>query len=314
MSTTADLPSSSSIREVPVGHGMLTVRPVEDADVDRLTDLYAGLGTTDRYLRFFCGFRPDRAFVLHEAHATDTGGFELVAELRAHDGPAEIVAAAGWAPLPDGDGELAITVAKSWRGWLGPFLLDALLEAAAQHGLANLQADVLVQNRSMLALVRRRGFVTRGHPDLGVVRVVLGAAERLPTWPTRDGRPRVLVEVPGGHWHAEEQLEEAGLQAMTCPGPGGVGGSGCPAVVTGSRCSLAAAADVIVVCHPPNDEDWTTLREAHQRVHSQVPVCVEPGRQPAPPVTGERTIPSGEDHAVAGFVRLVVAHGAEMPE
>lgn len=313
MGTAEGSSEAFSTREVPIGRGTLTVRPAEDGDSDGLAELYAGLSTTDRYLRFFCGFRPDAEFLAREAGAADLGGFELVAEHRAHDGVTEIVAAAGWSALPDGDGELAITVARPWRGWLGAFLLDALLEAAAAHGLANLQADVLVQNRSMLALVRRRGFATMGHPDVGVVRVVMGAAERLPTWPTRDERPRVLVEVPGGHWHAEAQAEEAGLRVMTCAGPGGVGGSGCPAVA-GSPCPLAAAADVIVVSHPPDDEAWTTLREAHQRLHREVPVHVEPGRRPAPPAAGERTIPSGDDEGVATFVRLVAAHGAEMPQ
>ena len=42
-----------------------------------------------------------------------------------------LVAEAGYALLPDGNGEFALTVAAGWRGWLGPYLLDAIVTAAA---------------------------------------------------------------------------------------------------------------------------------------------------------------------------------------
>lgn len=48
-----------------------------------------------------------------------------------------IVGEAEYILLPGGDGELAITVAPDWRGWLGPYLLDTLLEVAASRGVAN---------------------------------------------------------------------------------------------------------------------------------------------------------------------------------
>lgn len=37
------------------------------------------------------------------------------------------VAETFYEPLSNGDGELEITVATDWRGWLGPFLFVALL-------------------------------------------------------------------------------------------------------------------------------------------------------------------------------------------
>ena len=55
--------------------------------------------------------------------AEDEGGYRLVAVVA---GPQDrIVAEAGYALLPDGNGDFALTVAAGWRGWLGPYLPDA---------------------------------------------------------------------------------------------------------------------------------------------------------------------------------------------
>ena len=241
-------------------------------DADGLLHLYDQLSADDRHRRFFSGFRPDRAFVDREARVVEHGGFGLVAELSPGTDDARIVGAAGYVPLPDGDGELAITIARGWRGWLGPFLLDVVLGAAASSGIRNLQADVLFLNRQMLAMARSRGFVTMAHPDTSVVRIAIGT-RGMPRWPESDVRPRVLVEVPGGHWVAEDAAREAGLQVLACSGPGGAsagGRWGCP-VQRGLPCPLATDADVVVVCHPADDPAWTAVRSAHEHLHA-VPV------------------------------------------
>jgi len=82
--------------------------------------------------------------------------------------------------LPDGNGEFALTVAVGWRGWLGPYLLDALVAAAAARGVPNLEADILVSNVRMLALVSKRGYVTLSH-DASQLRVAIDAARPRPS-------------------------------------------------------------------------------------------------------------------------------------
>jgi GNAT superfamily N-acetyltransferase len=77
--------------------------------------------------------------------AEDEGGYRLVAAV---SGPEDaLVAEAGYAILPDGDGEFAFTVAPGWRGWrLGRYLLDAIVAAAAGRGVPNLhqsRGDIL---------------------------------------------------------------------------------------------------------------------------------------------------------------------------
>jgi len=283
-------PNDLGRRRVPLpGGGVLTVRPVAPTDVDGLVALYDGLSDDDRYRRFFSGFRPPRSFFERLVNVGERGGHGLVA-IAGPDGEvasgARIVGEASYELLPNGDGELAIAVAADHRGWLGPYLLDALVEAAAARGVRNLEADVLVTNGRMLTLLRTRGYATMGSNDWTTLRLVIGTAGRTPVWPTGHGatghadRPRVLVEVPGGRWHAGTEADVAGLQVIACSGPRG-SRPRCP-VLAGRPCPLAAAADAIVVSNAPDDDRWRALLEAHTDLHPGVPVCVErrAGRRP----------------------------------
>ncbi len=254
---------------------MLVVRPVEPGDVDGLVALYETLSDEDRHLRFFSFFIPPRDFFEHLAAVADRGGFGVVAI----EGD-RIVGEANYELLPDGDGELGMVVASGSRGWLGPFLLDALVEAAARRGVPNLEADVLVANGQMLSLLRARGYATLTSDDWVSVRLIVGTSGPTPVWPDAgpggpDGqRPRVLVEAPGGRWHGNQDAEAAGLAVITCSGPRGPR-TKCPAL-SGRPCPLAAAADAVVVANTPDgDERWQALVAAHTDLHPGVPVCVE---------------------------------------
>jgi acetate---CoA ligase (ADP-forming) len=153
----------------------LTVRTVSEADVEGLDALFEGLSDEDRYYRFFNLYHPDRKFLEKMTRAEDEGGHRLVAVV---SGPKDsLVAEAGYVTLPDGDGEFALTVAPAWRGWLGPYLLDALVATAAARGVPNLQADILFDNVRMLALVSHRGYITLDHADFSEVRVAIDAAQ-----------------------------------------------------------------------------------------------------------------------------------------
>lgn len=175
------------------GGRRLAIRPATEADVDGLCRLYDRLSPDDRYRRFFSSYRPSRDFVRRMVTATERGGIALVATVATPTGVEEVVAEAGCSLLDDGDGELAITVDRRWRGWLGPVLLDALLTAAAGRGIPNLEADVLVTNPPMLALARSRGAVTMSRPDWTVVRLLIGTRGRTPTRPPGGSQGRVTV-------------------------------------------------------------------------------------------------------------------------
>ncbi len=170
-------PSRGATRTVNLPDGrMMSVRPMRRDDAVGLGRLYEALSLDDRYLRFFSAYQPSRDVLDHMATVGDKHGCGLVAVLTDAAGQEEIVGEASFTPLPDGNGELGITVASAWRGWLGPYLLDTLVEAAAERGVPNLEADIMFENTKMLALMRARGCVTLAHPDPSILRVAIGAA------------------------------------------------------------------------------------------------------------------------------------------
>ncbi len=287
------------------GDREVLIRPMRPSDAPGIALLYASLEDDDLYLRFFTAHAPPERFVAQLAGVGERGGFGLVAELHEPGRPGRIVAEAAYELLPDGDGELGITVAPPQRGWLGPYLLDRLVRHAGERGVANLHADVLVANRRMVGMLRARGCVVVDHDERpAMVRVAIGASRRTPTWPARHERSRLLVEVPGGRWHAEDAARAAGFDVLACPGPSR-GWSTCPAL-RGEPCPLAAGADVIVDAQ--RGDLGADLQGAHERLHPTVPLCVElppaaPGGTPGgtgPPGTAGGAAPGPPGTRPAG--------------
>jgi RimJ/RimL family protein N-acetyltransferase len=170
----------------------LTIRPTEASDADALGRLYATLDSTDLYHRFFSVFHPDRRFLERWATIGERGGLGLIAEVSGATGDPEVVAEAGYVPIPHGNGELGICVASTWRGWMGPYVLDALLCAAAERQVGSIEADILWENHPMLALARARGYtkVPSDDPAELRVRIPTGPRSSPPTPPV----PRVRVQ------------------------------------------------------------------------------------------------------------------------
>jgi hypothetical protein len=122
----------------------LWIRPMTPADADGLIALYDDLDEQDVYRRFFSGRAPPKSFVEKMTHVAERGGFGLIADIKEAGGTSRIVGEATYDLLANGNAELGITVAEKARGWLGPYLLDALVAAAGARGIPNLEADVLV--------------------------------------------------------------------------------------------------------------------------------------------------------------------------
>lgn len=244
------------------------------SDLRALEALYEGLDDEARHRRFFSIYHPPDSFFEKLVTIRDRGGLGLVAVVRDEHGEERLVGEAGYEPLEDGDGELGIAVDRGWRGWLGPYLLDALLEAAAEEGVPNLEADVLCSNLSMLTLLRCRGYALMPRDDWTVVRLVVKAGDRgTPSWPGDHDEPHLLVEGGGGSWRGVVVAEEAGVEVLGCPGPDAAR-SDCP-VLRGEPCPLVEEADAILLHHPADSERWNALRAAHARLHPEVPVLVD---------------------------------------
>jgi hypothetical protein len=163
------------------------VRAATLDDSTALMDLYASLSEADLWHRFFGVLHPGRSFVERWIGISDRGGLLLVAALSTvdpePDRPLGIVGDCGYALLPTGDGELGLCVDPAWRGWLAPYLLDCLLREAADRGVPTIAADILWENRPMLALARRRGATHLPSDDPAVVRVVMPTGPRDSTSP-----------------------------------------------------------------------------------------------------------------------------------
>ena len=69
----------------------------------------------------------------------ERGGAQFVAVLQAPAFGDRLVGEAGYNVLADGDGEVTITIARGWRDFLGPYLVNAVAQAGAASGVPNLQ-------------------------------------------------------------------------------------------------------------------------------------------------------------------------------
>jgi RimJ/RimL family protein N-acetyltransferase len=153
------------------------MRPTDEAELlqafDRMSD-------DARYMRFMRSVREPNVERLRKVLASfPESGIGIVATVPAADG-IDIV---GSAILVVGGGttcEFATTVASGFGGiGLARTLMTALIEAARQRGLKEMEGFVLAENQSMLGLARRLGFTISVDPDdraLRICRLLLRAA------------------------------------------------------------------------------------------------------------------------------------------
>lgn len=278
--TTDDDPQAVSSDPIRVAHlpngDQLVVRAAVADDADELLRLFDRLSPEDRQRRFFSMFRPDRAFVERMIALPDRDGLLLVAEIVPADPGEEqhIVGESGYSRRDDGDAELDITVDRTARGWVAPYLLDSLTEQAATHGIPNLRAEILLGNRPMLALVRARGCATVDTDDRSVVETTMATDGHVPSWPARSERRRVLVEIPGARWRVSPALEAHGMDVIACGGPSArCAGHGCP-MLAGDSCPLVEGADVVVFSLRHTDPQARALLDAHRRAGTH-PLVIE---------------------------------------
>jgi len=290
--TAADPPatSRSPIVVLPLPSGeTLTIREPSPHDADAVGRLYEHLSEDDRHKRFFSSFDVAGSELERWVRPEEHDGFRLLAV--ADDG--EVVGDAAFFRLGEGgaDAELEITVAAGHRGWLGPYLLEVLVEQARRRGVHNLRAIVLSQNRQMLGLLRSRGFVGLVQDDPAVIVVEISTTDDVPTWSSSD-RPRLLVEGASAEWHAAAAAQDAGFEVLVCPMAGTVLRRHCP-LQHGRPCRLAAGADVIVAALAPGAASGEDLMASHQRLPSR-PLLVT-GRGAG--VEGALEVPLGADPA-----------------
>lgn len=183
------MPDASELVRLRDG-SRVAVRPVRARDEPALRSFLAGLCGQARYLRFFSG-GADVASAARLAAATGADRYGLLA----HDETGSLVGHALYIQLDDKRAEVAVEVADHLhdRG-LGTILIERLASVAEQHGITRFIAEVLPQNRQMLA-VFRDGF------DAHVALRDGSDAVEFPTSAWRTTRERF----PSTHPHHEQQ-------------------------------------------------------------------------------------------------------------
>jgi GNAT superfamily N-acetyltransferase len=148
-------------------------RPIRPDDEPRLVELFGRLSPRSVYQRFLAQ-RPSLPSAWYHAFANVDyeRRFALVAE---HETPGgvELVGVARYEPtgVPD-TAEIAMVVDDAWQGrGLGRALLERLLDEAAARGIRRFRADVLGDNRRMLALLAHATQIERQVPKDGVIEI-----------------------------------------------------------------------------------------------------------------------------------------------
>jgi acetate---CoA ligase (ADP-forming) len=165
--------------------GTLRLRAPESSDAESLIAFFAGLSTESMHRRFHGGRRVDHALVEHVLVASADRG-ALVGLAATAEGE-RVVAVAEYASLRDPSvAEVAFAVADDLQGrGIGPRLLERLAVVAASAGVEEFVAEVLPENRAMLAVFTDAGFDVSREVGGGEVEV------HFPIAPTADFRARV---------------------------------------------------------------------------------------------------------------------------
>jgi RimJ/RimL family protein N-acetyltransferase len=139
---------------------VVRVRPVRAGDGPDLARAYANLGDQSRYRRFFTAMPELPEATLKGAAEVDHEKHEALVALPL--GSPEIVGECRFVRRADqpGTADLGVTVVDAWQGrGLGSTLLARLRERAQEVGIEYFAAEVLAENRAMLALLPSLGQV-----------------------------------------------------------------------------------------------------------------------------------------------------------
>ena len=181
--TAASQPQLVTLR----GGDVVRIRQVRPGDAPALARAYANLGEQSRYRRFFTVMPELPEATLKAAVEVDHVDHEALVAVPLLS--AEIVGECRFIRLPDqpDTAEVGVTVVDAWQGrGLGPALLACLSEYALAAGIEYFAAEILAENRTVLALLPGLGQVeTESRGPVVAARVELGE-------PSRQAHPDLL--------------------------------------------------------------------------------------------------------------------------
>ncbi len=169
----------ASRRELELKDGTrVHVRPIQPEDEPLLHEAFSRMSERSVYFRFFSPLKQLPEKVAHRLARVDYDQrFALVAVTHRPDGREHILGVARYDRAPGTDtAEVAVAVVDDMqRLGIGSGLLSLLVEVARRHGIRELTLIVLPENQSMLALLRRLGWIHRAQLRGGVYEITFAA-------------------------------------------------------------------------------------------------------------------------------------------
>ena len=156
----------------------MTIRAARPDDRERIARAFSGLDRESVYTRFF-SYKDELGPA--DFARLDAMDFVRHAMLVATIGPPAdetVIAGGSYSTHVAADGrrcaELAFLVEEDYRGnGLAGRILEHLASIAREQGIAQLEADVLAENKAMLVVFERSGLPMRKSRDGGVLHVTL---------------------------------------------------------------------------------------------------------------------------------------------
>ncbi|MEP7193894.1 MAG: GNAT family N-acetyltransferase [Actinomycetota bacterium] len=142
------------------------LRPITPQDAEALQRMHVAQSAESTFLRFFTPMPRLTENLLRQFTQVDhTNQVAIVALIRG-----EIVGLANYDRVDERQAEVAFNISDAHQGrGLGSVLLEHLAAAARERGIYRFVADILPQNRKMLAVFREAGYVVTDHFDHGVI-------------------------------------------------------------------------------------------------------------------------------------------------
>jgi RimJ/RimL family protein N-acetyltransferase len=157
---------------------MVTIRAVRPDDRTRIVHAFNRLGPGTVYSRFFAFKASLTESDLDQIAETDFERDVMLVASIGHDDDETLIAAGSYSTCgrasDDWIAEVAFVVAEDYhRRGIATGLLTHVVAIASARGVTRFDADVLVENRAMLAVFARHGLPAQRSIDGGVVRLAL---------------------------------------------------------------------------------------------------------------------------------------------
>lgn len=164
------------VREHRLADGKtVTIRPIRHDDDARERDFLDHLSPETWYRRFHKFVATPSDKLVHFLTDIDYDRHVAFVCVAPHDGTEEVVGEARYVVIPhSGNCDLGIMIADNWhKTGIAGLLMEALIRAARERGLEQMEGLVLSSNTTMLRFARALGFEVRPMTDDPTTRLIV---------------------------------------------------------------------------------------------------------------------------------------------